>query len=246
MTTMTSSSSSSSGVVVVGLKRTQSRRRSVLVRASSSASPVAGRSEREATKDALRACIANASAPDVIERRASALEAYYTPDDEAYVDVETNASGTWRVLYTNAPPPSDGTIGPLRGESFQVVDASKRRYENVLSVPPESWLRVVLRARYEPMREVDERTWMVRFEDVTVRLFDRFDAVKKKFDPNATTRIWQTTYLDENCRIVRAGRTEEAVREARARGRKAKAGDEDDCLFVMVREVPWWELPTGI
>lgn len=183
----------------------------------------------------------------MIERRASALEAYYAAGDDAYVDVEANANGTWRVLYTNAPPPSDGTLGPLRGESFQVVDASERRYENVLSVPPESWLRVVLRARYEPMDEVvDPRTWKVRFEDVTVRLFDRFDAVKKTFDPNATTRIWQTTYLDENCRIVRAGRTEEAVREARARGRKAKAGDEDDCLFVMVREVPWWELPTGI
>ena len=96
------------------------------------------------------------------------------------------------------------------------------------------------------MDTVDATMWKVRFEDVTVRLFDRFDAVKKTFDPNATTRIWQTTYLDENCRIVRAGRTEEAVREARARGRKAKAGDEDDCLFVMVREVPWWELPTGI
>lgn len=220
----------------------------------------------------------------MIERRASALEAYYTADDDAFcVDVEANAieergrcetrlasdplakergrevssslssssvergaNGTWRVLYTNAPPPSDGTLGPLRGESFQVVDASKRRYENVLSVPPESWLRVILRARYEPMDEVDPRTWKVRFEDVTVRLFDRFDVVKKTFDPNSTTRIWQTTYLDENCRIVRAGRTEEAVREARARGRKAKAGDEDDCLFVMVREVPWWELPTGI
>lgn len=226
----------------VGFTRTRTQKRSIVT--ASSSSPIAGRSERESTKDALRACIANASAPDVIERRASALEAYYTKNDDAYVEVETN--GTWRVLYTNAPPPSDGTLGPLRGESFQVVDASERRYENVLSVPPESWLRVVLRARYEPMDTVDARMWKVRFEDVTVRLFDRFDAVKKTFDPNATTRIWQTTYLDENCRIVRAGRTEEAVREARARGRKAKAGDEDDCLFVMVREVPWWELPTGI
>lgn len=226
----------------VGFTRTRTQKRSIVT--ASSSSPIAGRSERESTKDALRACIANASAPDVIERRASALEAYYTKNDDAYVEVETN--GTWRVLYTNAPPPSDGTLGPLRGESFQVVDASERRYENVLSVPPESWLRVVLRARYEPMDTVDATMWKVRFEDVTVRLFDRFDAVKKTFDPNATTRIWQTTYLDENCRIVRAGRTEEAVREARARGRKAKAGDEDDCLFVMVREVPWWELPTGI
>ena len=237
---------STSRIDGVGLTRTRTQKRSTVRASSSSSSPIAGRSERESTKDALRACIANASAPEVIERRANALEAYYTNKDDAYVDVETNANGTWRVLYTNAPPPSDGTLGPLRGESFQVVDASKRRYENVLSVPPESWLRVVLRARYEPMDAVDARTWKVRFEDVTVRLFDRFDAVKKTFDPNATTRIWQTTYLDENCRIVRAGRTEEAVREARARGRKAKAGDEDDCLFVMVREVPWWELPTGI
>ena len=120
-------------------------------------------------------------------------------------------------------------------------------YENILAVPPESWLRVRLRARYDVLRDVDASgsTWKVTFETVKLRAFQRFDVFEKSFPGDATTRIWRTTYVDDSLRIVRAARTMEAVDAARARGRAARAGDDDDCLFVMTREVPWWDYPIG-
>ena len=164
--------------------------------------------------------------------------------------VVARSRGTWRVTHTTAPPPSNGRLGPLVGESFQVIESEGARYRNVLSVPPNSWLAVTLRARYEVLDAEDAsedevgRTWKVCFEDVGVRVFDRFEPVRKTFESEKTTRIWRTTYVDEDVRVVRAARTMEALDSERARGRNAKAGDEDDCLFVMTREVPWWELPA--
>ena len=131
-----------------------------------------------------------------------------------------------------------------------MIESEGARYRNVLSVPPNSWLAVTLRARYEVLDAEDAsedevgRTWKVCFEDVGVRVFDRFEPVRKTFESEKTTRIWRTTYVDEDVRVVRAARTMEALDSERARGRNAKAGDEDDCLFVMTREVPWWELPA--
>jgi len=229
----------------------------MFARASASV-PLAGASSnrassRERAKDALRASIAYGSSPDVIERRVRALE---LERDGCFGDASSSSSvvarsrGTWRVAHTTAPPPSNGRLGPLVGESFQVIDAKGARYKNVLSIPPNSWLTVTLRARYELLDAKDEdedevgRTWKVFFEDVGVRVFDRFEPVRKTFESEKTTRIWRTTYVDQDMRIVRAARTMEALEEERARGRNARAGDEDDCVFVMTREVPWWELPA--
>ena len=40
--------------------------------------------------------------------------------------------GAWRVVYSNAPSPSNGALGPLRGDGLQIVDVAKRRYANEL------------------------------------------------------------------------------------------------------------------
>ena len=213
-------------------------------RASSVDAGVSGRVPLEALKDALRAVIISGEGLASVERRAQELERAYA---STTTDVEALSNGTWRVAFTNAPPPSNGTLGPFKGESFQVVDAGSRVYENILAVPPESWLRVRLRARYDVLSDVDASgaTWKVTFETVKLRAFQRFDVFEKTFPGDATTRIWRTTYVDDNLRIVRAARTMEAVDAARARGRAARAGDDDDCLFVMIREVPWWDYPIG-
>ena len=196
------------------------------------------RPAREAAKDAVRAVVAANAPPDVVERRVRALESHAW----AREDLERWSNGVWRVVHSTAPPPSNGVIGPFRGESFQVVDVASRRYENALSVPPESWLRVALAARYETTERVD--VWKVTFESVEVRVFDRFVVLRKEWGDGEATRVWRTTFVDEDVRVVRAGRTLEAVEGGRARGRNAVAGDEDDCLFVMTREVPWWEIPA--
>mmetsp|Transcript_18061 Transcript_18061/g.25459 ORF Transcript_18061/g.25459 Transcript_18061/m.25459 type:complete len:346 (-) Transcript_18061:922-1959(-) len=47
--------------------------------------------------------------------------------------------------------------------------------------------------------------WRVTFEQLTISIFGT-PIFTKKFD-EGTQRIWRTTYLDENTRIVRAGRT---------------------------------------
>lgn len=218
------------------------------VRAASVDTGVSGRVPLEALKDALRAVIISGDGFEAIERRARELErAYETTTSSSTSDVQALSNGTWRVAFTNAPPPSNGMLGPFKGESFQVVDAASMAYENILAVPPESWLRVRLRARYEALRDVDASgaTWKVTFETVKLRAFQRFDVFEKSFTGDATTRIWRTTYVDDNLRIVRAARTMEAIDAARARGRAARAGDDDDCLFVMTREVPWWDYPIG-
>lgn len=47
--------------------------------------------------------------------------------------------------------------------------------------------------------------WRVTFEKLTISIFGT--PIFTKLFENGTQRIWRTTYLDENTRIVRAGRT---------------------------------------
>ena len=67
---------------------------------------------------------------------------------------------------------------------------------------------------------------------VGVELFG-VELFSKTFDD--VTRAWDQTFVDEEFRVVRAARTLEALAKANARGRRAVAGDEDDCVFVMRR-----------
>ena len=71
--------------------------------------------------------------------------------------------------------------------------------------------------------------WKVNFRSIAFEVFGREVAVKR-FD-EGTSRIWLTTYLDEEMRIVRAGPTES---EAQRLGSSASV--EDYFIFVMTRE----------
>ena len=132
--------------------------------------------------------------------------------------------------------------------AYQDVDLASGTYANILAVGPEerrAWLGARLTATFE---RADDgrgtspgtdgsgigpgRLWIVRFERVGVELFG-VELSAKTFDD--VTRAWDQTFVDEEFRVVRAARTLEALAKANARGRRAVAGDEDDCVFVMRR-----------
>ena len=150
--------------------------------------------------------------------------------------------GCWEVAYSNAPPPSDGTLGPFRGAAFQDIRLADGTYVNRLAVPPGAWLGARLRAGWEAL---DDRRWLVTFSDVTVSLFGgRLDVFTKRFS-SGTTRVWEHTYVDDAFRVVRAARTAAALDRGAARGRRAAAGDEDDCVFALRRVEPTAEGAGG-
>ena len=146
--------------------------------------------------------------------------------------------GNWRVVYSTAPPPSNGSLGPFKGTAFQDISLADNSYANVLTVPPNDWLGATLVAGWKALKSDDnddddeQRLWVVDFKSVTVRLFG-FDLFTKTFTD--TTRVWDQTYVDDDTRVVRAARTMDGLKNKGARGRKAIAGDEDDCVFLMVR-----------
>ena len=144
--------------------------------------------------------------------------------------------GSWIVDYTTAPPPSNGQLGPFRGTARQVVNLESGTYQNLLSVPPNDWLTASLDATWTEwdgvyLDDIDDANeesasldnvggscWKVTFESLTIRLFG-VPFFTKKFD--GVERVWRTTYVDDETRIVRAGRT----------GRET-----DEMLFYMTRD----------
>lgn len=130
--------------------------------------------------------------------------------------------GEWHVWYTNCPPPSNGRLGPFRGTAGQmVVDSRTRSYRNLLSVPPNNWLTAVLDGVWEDWdgKYLDDGMndpsttsvdwgachWKVTFLSLTISIFG-LHILNKEF-PSNTSRVWRTTYLDDEIRIVRAGKT---------------------------------------
>ena len=140
--------------------------------------------------------------------------------------------GTWHVWYSNAPPPSNGQLGPFQGSSEQAIATQGDSYKNVLRLPPNSkdgeWLTVVLDGIWEDwdgieIKEGEEATvesspstnstgqdwgakfWKVTFLRLNFNLFGK--RVLSKDFPAGVARVWRTTYLDNDTRIVRAGRT---------------------------------------
>mmetsp|Transcript_20862 Transcript_20862/g.41504 ORF Transcript_20862/g.41504 Transcript_20862/m.41504 type:complete len:166 (+) Transcript_20862:324-821(+) len=64
--------------------------------------------------------------------------------------------GPWIVLYTDAPPPSNGQLGPFKGVAKQVIDLQKGTYKNELWVggsgtdeDENAWLGAVLEATWK-------------------------------------------------------------------------------------------------
>jgi hypothetical protein len=148
-------------------------------------------------------------------------------------------NGPWVVLYTDAPPPSNGQLLIWKGIAKQVIDLQCGRYTNELYVggkgPDEdqdAWLKAVLDARWEewdgiymdnsgdtaPGGDYGASTWKVTFETLKISLFN-IPMFTQQFK-EGTARTWKMTYLDDNTRIVRAGKT----------GR-----EDDDLLFYMRR-----------
>lgn len=143
--------------------------------------------------------------------------------------------GEWHVWYTNCPPPSNGQLGPFQGTASQVIppNDSLHSYQNLLAVPPNNWLTATLDGIWEewdgnllripkdrnersptpsPLSPPEQRTgdwgachWKVTFLQLQIALLG-FPIVTQKFPP-FTSRIWRTTYLDNEIRIVRAGKT---------------------------------------
>jgi len=191
-------------------------------------------------------------------------------------------AGRWKVLYTTAPPPSNGQLGPFVGVAKQEIDLETNSYKNILEVGDNSWLSAVLQATWaewngellqeknakgnkewksgvvevddddvennyaianngtspfesllsaifgEEKKKKDERgsvvdygatSWKVDFKSITINFFG-IPLLKNTF-PDDTARVWKMTYLDDDTRIVRAGRTGKA---------------EDDVVFYMVRD----------
>ena len=125
--------------------------------------------------------------------------------------------GNWVVRYSDAPPPSNGVLGPFLGMAYQNIDLEKETYENLLKVGGnEAWLRASLIATWDVL---DGTRWKVYFQSLSISLLGVV-LFSKRFED--VTRIWKFTYLDEHTRVMRAGRT----------GR-----DEDDVLFFMERVV---------
>jgi len=216
------------------------RKRSPSVRSSSSSAEEAKtsylgtnnnrNSPLENAKDRLEvACVQRNRGIDVsreekeeVEALIRSVERYREEDKEE--DIERLASGCWRVIYSTAPPPSNGQlVGPIIGTAFQSIEMKNKTYENVLALG--NWLTLRLKATYEIM-EGDGARWTVTFRTIQVELFEKKDPVFVKEFPKGTTREWLTTFQDDEWRIVRAGRTEEELTKN---------------VFVMRREKPWWE-----
>lgn len=61
---------------------------------------------------------------------------------------DARMAGRWKVLYTTAPPPSNGQLGPFVGVAKQEIDLENNSYKNILEVGDNSWLSAVLQATW--------------------------------------------------------------------------------------------------
>jgi hypothetical protein len=127
--------------------------------------------------------------------------------------------------------PFQGTAGQA------IEGSDTRAYKNLLSVPPNDWLTAVLEGVWEDWdgallssaltEDTDaaaqgktEATkgekspensdwganhWKVTFLNLRISIFG-FPLFTKEF-PASTARVWRTTYLDDDIRVVRAGKT---------------------------------------
>jgi hypothetical protein len=68
----------------------------------------------------------------------------------------SSLDGRWAVRWSDAPPPSNGALGPLRGEAFQIVDTATSTYINELSLFG-GGLTLSLAADYTPSSDTSLR-----------------------------------------------------------------------------------------
>ncbi|CAB9518026.1 expressed unknown protein [Seminavis robusta] len=162
---------------------------------------------------------------------------------------DPNFKGRWHVWFTDCPPPSNGQLGPFQGSAEQDIVAQGNEYNNILRLPSNSrddqWLTVVLDGIWEdwdgkelsdgddsdsstggsfstPLEGTDwgAKYWKVTFLRLNFSLFGNL-LLSKDF-PAGVARVWRSTYLDDDTKIVRASRT----------GRP-----DDESVFYMKRSV---------
>ena len=149
--------------------------------------------------------------------------------------------GRWRVRWSDAPPPSNGMLGPLPGEGYQIVDVDAGTYVNEL-VALGGALSVALEASFEPRGDEALR---VKFLNIRATLFGSLRSPAFKF-PEGTERTWLLTYTDDDLRLVRAG-----VDGGRSTARDlgfipADEGESADAyLFVLTRDTGEQTRPRG-
>jgi len=231
----------SSILVQVGL-RCRWRHDVILLAASASTSVVTVKDDVATLSAQIEECVGKGQDPEAWLCRLEALNSNPQPNRDP------DFLGAWHVWYTNCPPPSNGQLGPFQGTASQIVhDATTRSYQNLLAVPPNDWLTATLDGVWEDWDGVflddDEgdkddtkekvaagtkdatdwgaNHWKVTFVRLKIALF-KFVLVNKEFPPD-TARVWRTSYLDDEIRIVRAGKT----------GRR-----EDEVVFYTKRTPP--------
>jgi hypothetical protein len=185
------------------------------VAVSSSAATDASTAQVSEIQERIDALIRQSLDPTYALRELEALNASKEPNrDDRFL-------GEWHVWYTNCPPPSNGQLGPFRGTSSQVIqDDATKSYQNLLAVPPNQWLTATLDGVWDDWDGIflDTKSkasetgtdwgathWKVTFVQLQICLLG-VPAFTQPFGPE-TCRIWRTTYLDDEIRIVRAGRT---------------------------------------
>lgn len=85
---------------------------------------------------------------NTIEAQIRRIEAACPLDEPAR---DPRMAGGWEVLYTTAPPPSNGKLGPFVGVAKQAIDLEGGGYQNILQIGSEDnvWLSAVLDASWE-------------------------------------------------------------------------------------------------
>ena len=141
--------------------------------------------------------------------------------------------GAWKVRYSDAPPPSNGALGPIRGKAFQIIDVASRTYSNELSVFGGA-LQLKLKATFT-QPDPNAAALRVAFRSIRAILFGIPLGDGIQF-PEGTERTWLLTYTDEDTRIVRAG-VDGGRSTVRDLGLIAKEEGEaaDSYLFVLTR-----------
>lgn len=139
-------------------------------------------------------------------------------------------NGRWRVRYSDAPPPSNGALGPFVGEAYQMVDVYTNTYSNQL-VLLGGLLDVTLCAEFTASSDSSLR---VMFRTITAT-FGGLSFPSIRF-PDGTERTWLLTYTDDDFRVVRAG-VDGGRSTARNVGLISKDEGQaaDSYLFVLTR-----------
>ena len=118
-------------------------------------------------------------------------------------------NGFWRMHYTDFSPPatSSGKLGPLIGEVYQDLyptnqTSSSGVIKNILRItfPP------IVGALVAKQRIVADDTWSIEFQCLSNKIAGFIRLPISTFPPGSQIRLWQIIYLDDDLRIMRAGR----------------------------------------